>query len=236
MIQRLLNYLFPKKCPLCPEFVASDSGFCASCWNKITFVKEPHCIICAKELDAFPTDKNMKCLECQKNKPHFDSIKAMMRFSDSTKKIIYNLKFHDQFSLSKPLANMMVSRFYDEIKNIDLIIPVPMNKLKRIYRKYNQAQLLANAISNVLEKNTRSDILVKTKGTKSQTSLNKAKRALNLKNSMKVQNQNLVQGKKILLVDDVVTTGITVNLCARLLKKEGAASVIVLSAARKMLQ
>ena len=130
---------------------------------------------------------------------------------------------------------MLVSKYKDEIEEADLVIPVPMNKIKRIKRLYNHSQILAENIGNVLKKRVRSDILLKIKHTKPQTGLSKAQRLKNLVGAFKIQNGTSITNKRILLVDDVITTSSTASLCAKLLKKAGASEVIMLCIARRML-
>ncbi|MGV2432198.1 MAG UNVERIFIED_CONTAM: ComF family protein [Rickettsiaceae bacterium] len=107
-----------------------------------------------------------------------------------------------------------------------------MNKIKRLFRLYNHAQILAYELASLVEKKIIYDILIKSRNTKSQTSLSEKDRRKNLFGSITVQNKEKIKGKKILLIDDVITTGSTVDLCAKQLKKSGAKEVIILSIAR----
>ena len=116
-----------------------------------------------------------------------------------------------------------------------MVVPVPMQKMKRLSRLYNHAQILAEAIAVIIEKKIMADILLKTKNTKSQTGLARKYRIDNLSGSISVVNKQKIRGKKILLIDDVMTTGTTVNLCAQQLKKAGAKEVVVLCIARTLL-
>ena len=119
------------------------------------------------------------------------------------------------------------------IFDADYIIPVPMHKWKRLFRLYNQAQILASEIGKELGVKMLPDVLMKTKHTKSQTGLSKKQRQENLKGSIAVEGS--IKGKKIILVDDVMTTGSTVDLCAAKLKKAGAKEVVVVCIARTLI-
>jgi ComF family protein len=129
----------------------------------------------------------------------------------------------------------MVSRYREEVNDVDLLIPVPMHKYKRLGRLYNHSQILAQDIARLLEKKINSDILLKVKNTLSQSGLGRKFRTRNLLGSINIRNNHKVKGKKILLVDDVMTTCSTANICASKLKKAGAKGVKVLCIARRML-
>ncbi len=122
-------------------------------------------------------------------------------------------------------AKLIVARYKKEIQEVDLVIPVPMHRIKRIFRQYNSAQILAKDISDLLKIPMVPDVLIKTKWTKPQTKLSKYEREKNLSGSLVFNMKRIVKGMKILLIDDVRTTGTTCNTCARLLKTAGATSV-----------
>jgi ComF family protein len=160
----------------------------------------------------------------------------LLRFDANSKKIIHALKYYDKNFVSEIISKMLVNYYKQPITNADLIIPVPMHRIKRLSRLYNHAQILAESIASLVEKKIIPDILLKTKNTKSQTGLARKYRMDNLSDSIAVvANKQKIHGKKILLVDDVMTTGSTVNLCARQLKKAGAKEVVVLCIARTWL-
>ena len=122
-------------------------------------------------------------------------------------------------------AKLILARYQADIQNIDIIVPVPMYRWKRVLRNYNPAQILARELANLLEKPMVPDLLIKQKWTKSQTGLSKVARSKNLTGSIKIGNKHNVKDKVILLVDDVKTTSATSNLCSHVLKKAGANSV-----------
>lgn len=231
----ILNYIFPARCLSCSSYIEDGASFCSSCWNKFHFIKEPHCDICSYQFENVYTIINQTCLGCRKDRPKYDYARCLFKYDESSKKLIHNLKYYDKTILAKPIAQMLVSRYRDEIEMADLIMPVPMNKLKRIKRLYNHSQIIAENVGSILRKKVRSDILIKIKHTKPQTGLNKSQRMRNLVGAFKVQNASSIKDKRILLVDDVITTSSTASLCARLLKKSGAKEVIMLCIARRML-
>lgn len=125
----------------------------------------------------------------------------------------------------------MYNRYHEDIEDIDLIVPVPMNRFKRLLRMYNPAHILAMEIAEVTNKALKADILIKSKWTKAQTFLSRKQRKNNIKSSIKFNTKYNIAGKKVLLVDDVITTGVTINECAKILRQAGAGSVKVVSIA-----
>jgi ComF family protein len=234
-MQQLINYIFPARCLSCSEYIDNSANFCSNCWNKFHFIKEPYCSICSYQFENIFTCQNQICLACQKSPPNYDFARCLLKYDESNKKLIHNFKYYDKTIIAKPIAKILVSRYMDDIGEIDIIIPAPMNKLKRLNRLYNHAQTLADEVGSLLEKKVRSDILVKVKHTKPQSILSKQNRMKNLVGSIEIQHNLEILDKRILFVDDIMTTGSTASLCAGLLKKAGAKQVIVLCIARRML-
>jgi ComF family protein len=141
--------------------------------------------------------------------------------------LIFPVISWEDYQTSKAVifAKIIMSRYKEELRDVDFAIPVPMHRIKRIFRQYNPAQILAHELSRQIAVPMIPDILIKTKWTKPQTTLNKAQRQKNLEGSIIINNKKNIHGAKILLVDDVRTTGTTGNSCAKILKQSGAAEV-----------
>lgn len=236
VIRHLTDFLYPASCLFCREEVLNFESICAKCWNQLPFIREPHCSICSYSLKGAIYEEDPICFRCRSNKPNYDFAYSLLEFNKFSQHLIHGLKFYDRHEYSQIFAKLILARFKNHISDSDIIVPVPMHKIKRLIRLYNHSQILAMDIGHLLEKKNYSDILIKSKHTRSQSSLGQKVRAKNLIGSIKVQNNHKIKGKKILLVDDVITTGATIDLCARELKKSGAKNVIVLSIARRMLQ
>lgn len=234
-MKKILDYIFPNRCQSCRAFVQDNASFCHDCWSDFHFIKEPHCIICSYQLQKTHSVTNQICLSCMKSRPSFDFARCLFKYDESNKKLIHNLKYYDNTSLAKPLAKMMISKYLEDIEDIDIIIPIPMHKFRRVRRLYNHAQLIAEEISHLIGIKTRSDIVLKVKNTKPQTFLSKENRIKNLAGSFAISKDSNIKGKRILLIDDVMTTGSTAEAVSKLLKKEGAKTVILLCIARRML-
>jgi ComF family protein len=207
-----------------------SANFCADCWKKIDFITKPYCIICGCRLDITIL-ANMRCAKCVQHQPYYNIARSLIKFNEYSKKIIHAFKYHDKTILAKTFSKLLCNRYYHEVKEVDLVTLVPMNRFKRLYRMYNPALVLALEISKILQKSIYPDLLIKSRWTKSQTYLSKKARETNLLNSLIFNKKYQITGKKILLIDDVLTTGVTINKCSRILKEEGAKNVYVMTIA-----
>ncbi|MDX1924752.1 MAG: ComF family protein [Rickettsiaceae bacterium] len=167
---------------------------------------------------------------CLHKKPDYDMSRSLLRYDDNAKSIIFNFKYNDKTYLSNFFVKMMIAKYSSLIEDVDIITYVPMHKFKRIFRLYNQAWVLANAVAKASNKKLRPNLIIKKRNTKSQTTLSKTLRKTNLIDNFEVRTR--LDGLKILLIDDVITTGSTVNYCAKALKKQGAQKVYILSIAK----
>lgn len=231
-IKPIINYIYPSRCISCSELIQETGGFCGSCWQKLNFITKPYCRICSFKFSFDPGEGNDICLKCINSWPSYDFARSLLIFDEDSKKLIHALKYYDNTAIASVFAKIMVKMYKDIISDADYIIPVPMHKWKRLFRLYNQAQILGAEIAKELNIRMFPDLLIKTKHTKSQTGLSKKNRQMNLRGSVQVTQS--IEGKKVILVDDVMTTGSTVNLCADKLKKAGAEKVIVVCIARTL--
>jgi competence protein ComFC len=225
MLSNVLDYVLPFKCLSCNEAVMSESSFCAQCWNELNFITKPFCKICGRSLAFSVLDPC--CLRCLQKPPPYDLARAALKFDGYSKKLIHNLKYYDKTILAKAFAKIIYNKYKEEIVNFDLIIPVPMHKIKRMFRFYNQAFILAKELAQIAQKPVLSDILLKARWSKSQAQLSRKERESNLKNSFVIKNSAQIQDRNVILVDDVLTTGSTAKICTRELKKY-AAKVFIL--------
>jgi ComF family protein len=154
-----------------------------------------------------------------------------LKFNEHSKKAIHQFKYQDKTIFAKTFAKLLCYRYGAEIADIDLIVPVPMNRFKRLLRLYNPAHILAAEIAKITNKTLKADILIKSKWTKSQTFLSKKQRKNNINNSIIFNKKYDVTKAKILLVDDVITTGVTIAQCSKILRTAGASSIYVMTIA-----
>lgn len=231
ILYKAINYIFPFRCSSCSNLTDSSDGICASCWPKFNFITKPYCAICCEKFQV-NLGEELICGRCISHKPKVDMMRSLLEFSSETKKIIHKFKYNDKTSLGRFFAKLLHNRFKQELKDADLIIPVPMHKLKRIFRNYNPPQILANELAKQMDKKMLPELLIKKKMTKSQVGLTRMQRAKNLSGSFEVNKKFDITGKVILLVDDVLTTGATSNECSKILKKAGAMRVKLVTIAK----
>lgn len=232
VLSKIVEILFPAACPSCDAVLLEGSGLCSECWNKIKFSSPPWCNKCgdSKGVGSF---SNISCEGCIHYRKSYDKLRTGVVFDDIVRALLHKFKYNDCIMLSRLLASLAY-RSASDFGDIDIIIPVPIHKSKLKKRKYNQAALLSKEIGHMLGKPYCIDLLKRVKDTVSQVGLSKKMRTKNVRKAfcVNVKRKNLILGKKILLVDDVISTGSTVDECSRCLKENGADSVYVLCIAR----
>jgi len=234
----LLDLLFPPR-PECPFCGAPGSGLevCGSCRSVISGYRlEPHCDICGRlpENEALITSTGYYlCRDCRRHGWPFVLARAPGPYEGVLKEAIHRFKYGGSRRLAVPLALLMVELLLSEAlyANIDLVVPVPLSYNKLRHRGFNQAALLAKEIGGRLRIPVNGRVLVKILDTPSQTGLSRMAREINLKSAFEVTNVEHLQGKNVLIVDDVFTTGSTMSAAAAVLKRSGAGQVFGITAA-----
>lgn len=234
-LKKLSEIIFPNQCISCNVLIGQEGIFCISCWQKLQFITEPKCKICSQPFE-FKIDDNLTCPRCLSTKPSFDKTIVALRYNSIIKKIIKNFKYYDNIFLAKKLIGFLLNKITLEINNFDIICAVPLHKSRLKSRKFNQSILLAKEIEKKFNKKLYYDLIFRTKNTATQASLKSKERTKNLKNAFAFNEKysSLIKNKKILLIDDVMTTGVTVENCAKILKKAGAQKVIVVVVAKRV--
>jgi ComF family protein len=220
----LLNFFYPERniCKICGRILAKDVYLCENCQNKIKINRYPTCKICGRVLG-----KGLKidiCSNCNNKKPSFDCAFSSFVYTDIIKEVIHGYKFSDRYDFYKVLASYMVDTFIEKDINVDYITWVPMHKVRKKERGYNQAELLAREMAKHL--NIKAvPLLKRIKNTKAQSLLKRDDRLKNLKGAIICTSK--VDGKSILLIDDVFTTGATAEECSKVLKNSGVKKIYV---------
>lgn len=234
ILKSILNLLLPPRCCRCGKTVVSEHTLCEKCFNQINFISAPYCKLCGMPFEN-ETDANLNlvCAHCASKKKVTRMDRSAMFYDDFSKKLILDFKFYGHTQNAKILAKWLYLAGADIFyAGVDLIMPVPLSYRRLLRRGYNQSAVLARLLSK--QTGIKADVLTlkKTKHTVPQSSLLGKARLKNVKNVFKLQNEEKVKGKRILLIDDVLTTGATLNECAKVLKKAGALSVDTLTVAR----
>ena len=226
----VLDLLFPPLCIGCRAPVG-EAGFCADCWSGITFLDGPGCTCCGLPFPVALEGENT-CAACLAKPPAFDSARAIMAYDEKSRGAILALKHADRLDLVPGFARWLGRAGRSTLAKCDLVAPVPLHPLRLWQRRYNQSAEMARQLARdwglVFD-----PVLVRSRATPSQGEMASAKaRRRNVQRAFQVPDPARVSGKSILLLDDVMTTGATVEACARALKRAGAASVHVLVLAR----
>ncbi len=224
--------MFPRdiKCLLCAKELNSNTLYCLcdDCMNNLPFNNGKTCLRCDEPI----TSMSNYCTNCKNVVPYYKHNRSVFLYQGVIKKMIRQLKFDNKKYYANTLSNFIASEYVKLNKDFDIIIPVPLHPDRYKTRGYNQSELLCETLKEKLKLNVNSSLLIKIKSTGNQANLNKHDREKNLKDSFKVTDKSKVKGKTILLVDDVITTGSTVNECARTLLNAGAKEVCSLTLAR----
>jgi ComF family protein len=204
----ILTFLLPNRCPSCSDIVDKQHSLCVECWNQMAFISKPWCEVCGIEHGpSRPCDRFL-----------FSHMRSLFYYDDFSKSMILRFKHADATFLAQTFADWMIKLDPDYFKGIDVIIPVPLHWSRLLKRGYNQSTLVARLLSHHLNIPICTD-LKRIIATKPQSG-NKKNRANNIKNALKFQGDlSLIAHKTILIIDDVFTTGSTLQACAAELKK-----------------
>ncbi len=231
--QALADLLFPRVCVGCgqaPE--ATARYFCWDCLAHLAWIKPPFCHCCGDPI-AGSSAHAFHCASCQADRPHFDLARAAARYRGVMQSALQEFKYHRATWLSHDLGQLLLAawRVYYMPLALDTLCYIPLHSTKERERSYNQAELLARELHKTSHIRLQ-QLLIKTRPTPTQTHLTARARRANIKSSFAVTKKGAAAGRRVLLIDDVMTTGATVNECARTLKQAGAEAVYVLTVAR----
>lgn len=231
----LLHALLPAPCLGCGEALPAVAalGLCLACRGKLSPVARHGCATCGAPLQAFEPPPGFRCGACQKRPPAFDRLLALWAYREPLDAVIQGLKFRRLDYLGRHLAVALSDGLGEALAGFDAVVPVPLHWRRRLTRGYNQAEQIARPLARRLRVPLVS-ALRRSRPTPAQTSLGKASRLSNLRGAFRAPNARKVQGLRVLLVDDVATTGATLDAAAAALKQAGASGVTALVAARTL--
>lgn len=228
MIKKILSPWFLQN--FCLSCNAPGQKICQECQNQIHFLDSNFCKICG--LPTAHKFSNQICASCSEARPHYSFHRSLLCYDELSKKMIHNLKYKSEFWILNFISTECLHSFNtQEYKTIDLILPIPLHKTRLIERGFNQSLLLSKIFAEILSKPIGKHLFIRKKATPTQTSLSQLQRQKNLSNAFHVPSHSLsfIKNKNILLIDDVHTTGSTLNEAAKTLKHSGAQSVCALT-------
>jgi ComF family protein len=239
--RRLLDSVLPPLCLGCNEIVAEPGALCAQCWPGFSFIAAPHCLRCGvpfvEDLGA-----GAECGACLKRAPRFRRARAALVYDDKSRSLVLPFKHGDRTDMARACGRWMASAGRELLADAELIAPVPLHWRRLFTRRYNQALLLARSLSrqrSAMESipgtaKLAPDLLRRARFTGSQAGLKAQERRTNVRRAFELHPRwaEAVRDRTVLLVDDVLTTGATVEACTQVLQRAGARHVDVLTLAR----
>lgn len=229
----LIGIVYPPTCIACQAATGEAQALCPACWRGIGFIERPYC---ERLGTPFPIDLGAGLLSpaAIADPPVFARARAVCRFEGTARELVHRLKYGDRVELSLTLGRMMVQAGRELAAEADLVLPVPLHRTRLWRRRFNQAAALARTISRETGLPLVTTALTRIRRTRQQVGLTRAQRADNLQGAFQVSAaaRGQIEGRRVLLIDDVLTTGATVNAASRALLRAGASAVDVLTFAR----
>jgi ComF family protein len=237
-VDGLLNLIYPENCYICsaPLVRQRDCGVCANCWGKAVALEivRPWCQSCGLPFYNIDDDSKHICGNCVLQPPPYTGARSFGYYTAELRRLIQGLKFHKKQNLAWPLSSLLTTAFYESWsrKGFDLVLPVPLHPKRRREREYNQAELLARLLARQLAIPFSKSALRRIRSTSSQIGLTIAQRRENVRDAFRCKDPGQIAHRRVLLIDDVMTTGATAASAVQALLNGGALRVSVLTIAR----
>lgn len=233
ILAEIADFLLPPRCALCGVTVVQAPALCGACWEGLVFIDGP---VCARTGAPLPYDLGPQTvsLGAMMRSPAYDVARAAVSYDASARDLIRKLKFNNRLELAAFMVPWMVRAGAHILRDADYLVPVPLHWTRLLSRRYNQSAELARHIARLARVPMRVDMLKRIKRTRQQYGLTRAMRRRNLQGAFAVPKAQrlMLADQHVVLVDDVLTTGATVEACAKVLRRAGAAKVSVLTVAR----
>ena len=233
LLEAAVSLLYPPVCTICGRTVRAGEYLCNDCEAKTIRIVPPFCEKCSESFEGSISEP-FTCANCAHRTMHFDAAVAAYRSRGVVRQIVHEFKYGRQIHLRRLVARWLRAALDDERlrgRKFDVIVPVPLHASRQRERGFNQAKLIAQLLSADTSIPARL-LLERVRYTTTQTALDRAERMENLHNAFRLRKKADVRALRVLLVDDVLTTGSTLSECARVLKRAGALSVYAATAAR----
>ena len=229
----VFDLVLPPRCPLCRIIVPDDGAFCADCWRGLGFLTDPMCDCCGTPF-PYAAGDGAQCAACAADRPPYRHARAALVYDDASARLVLGLKYGDRTQLASTMARLMTRAAAPMLADAPLLVPVPLHPRRLRQRLYNQSALLARALCRETGMALGLEVLERVRDTRTSRGLSRSARAANVRGAIRVgaRGKARVAGRNVLVVDDVMTTGATVEACARALLRAGARNVDVVTFAR----
>lgn len=227
-LRTIADFALPPRCPGCGALSEADHRFCADCWSQLRFIGPPWCAGCRAPF-VFDRGAEALCGDCLERPPPHDGTLAAIAYGPVARRVALRLKYGGRTAFAETAARMMVRQMP---VHADLLVPVPLDRWRLWGRGYNQAALIADALTRLTGIPTARAALTRTRPSHGMRGLNPRQRRVAVHGAFAVAQPDLIAGRSVIVIDDVQATGATVAQCARVLARAGAARVGVMVWAR----
>lgn len=231
---RMVNLVLPPRCVVSGEEVERQGMLSPGVWAGLDFIADPFCECCGMPFDFDTGTGGALCAGCIQTRPEYTKARAALKYNDASRDLILGFKHGDQLHAVLAFMPWLKAAGQEFLGAADYMIPVPLHGRRLLARRYNQAAIIAQRLGRETGTAVLVNGLQRTRNTQTQGHLKSGERAKNVKRAFRVHPklQDTIKGKSVILIDDVYTTGSTVNECTKALRKGGAAEVYVLCVAR----
>ncbi len=225
----VVDLVFPPRCPLCGAGLAAQNGLCAQCWGTLAIPGDPACQLCNRPIGSDSLQEGAVCAPCMAQAPQHAGIAAATLYNPASRKLVLAFKHGRRIALAPMMARLIAARLPEKVGPEWLIVPVPLHRWRLWRRGYNQSALLAREMAKLNRGTVCIDALLRKKATPSLGGLGRTARHKVMSGAIEVLSQRKAQikGARVLLVDDVLTSGATTGACVSALKRAGAKEVVI---------
>ncbi|WLR97336.1 ComF family protein [Shinella sumterensis] len=230
-----LDIVYPPACAGCGLLLGTGAGLCAHCWSRLALIERPYCEVLGTPF-SHDLGPGILSADAIAHPPPFDRLRSVALYDDLARILVHSLKYRDRTDLAPMMAQWMLRAGDGTIEAADVIVPVPLHRLRLVWRKFNQAAELARALGALAGRPVLIDAVRRVKRTRRQIGLNPRAREENVRGAFAITaaGREALFGKRVVLIDDVYTTGATIAAVARTLKRAGVADITVLTFARAL--
>lgn len=229
----VVDFVYPPRCPLCGEILAAQGGLCVACWSGLVIPGDPSCAKCQRPFGETGVADGAICAPCLADPPRHDGIAAATLYNDASRRLVLAYKHGRRIGHARLLARLMAARL-GPLEGDWLLVPVPLHRWRLWHRGFNQSALLAAEIAGILGKSALPDGLLRIRRTPALGGMGRTARRRTLVGAIRVnpRHAGAIKGRKLVLVDDVLTSGATADSCITALRRAGAAQIRIACFAR----